>query len=261
MLTKYDRIGSDYNTTRKADPYLVGRLLHHLDARADGKYLDIGCGTGNYTIALHHKGLEFIGVDPSERMLKVARQNCSTIDWRKGTAEDIPLESGAVDGIMGSLTLHHWANIDQGIAALWRVLKPQGRIVLFTSTPAQMSGYWLHHYFPIMLRDSMKQMPSYELLESSLIKNGFTELSTEKYFVRESLQDLFLYSGKHAPDRYLDAKMRWGISSFSALANRREVQEGLKRLEMDIKSGEIFDIIDSYENDAGDYLYVTAKKH
>ena len=86
-------------------------------------------------------------------------------------------------------------------------------------------------------------------------------LSTEKYFVRESLQDLFLYSGKHAPDRYLDAKMRWGISSFSALANRREVQEGLKRLEMDIKSGEIFDIIDSYENDAGDYLYVTAKKH
>ena len=71
--TVYETIGEGYNATRQADPFLTERFFHLLQALNNGLYLDIGCGTGNYTIALAGRGLNFYGVDPSEKMLAEAR--------------------------------------------------------------------------------------------------------------------------------------------------------------------------------------------
>ena len=65
MEAIYDAIGTGYNSTRQADPYLTSRLLYFLKPQPGKLYLDIGCGTGNYTIALSNQGLNFTGVEPS----------------------------------------------------------------------------------------------------------------------------------------------------------------------------------------------------
>ena len=62
MLAKYDRIGKYYNQTRTADPYIAERLIYHLKPSRAATYLDIGCGTGNYTIALAEAGVRLIAV-------------------------------------------------------------------------------------------------------------------------------------------------------------------------------------------------------
>ena len=260
MPAKYDKIGIDYNLTRKADPFLVNRFLKLLQAKPGKSYLDIGCGTGNYTIALHKQGFSFIGIDPSREMLNTARARCETIDWQEGHVESLNLEGHSVDSILGSLTIHHWESLEKGFNELHRVLKPAGRVVLFTSTPAQMEGYWLNHYFPKMLQDSMEQMPTFKRIEKQLSQAGFVKIQTEKYFIQPDLQDLFLYAGKQNPTLYLNPQIRQGISSFSALANRNEVEKGLSLLAQDIQNGNIEKIIQSYDNDKGDYLFVVAEK-
>ncbi len=64
MIAKYDKIGLNYNSTRKADKYLSQRIIYFLNPKVDGLYLDIGCGIGNYTIALQDKGLRInISID------------------------------------------------------------------------------------------------------------------------------------------------------------------------------------------------------
>ena len=83
---------------------------------------------------------------------------------------------------------------------------------------------------------------------------------TEKYFIQPDLQDHFLYVGKHRPRLYMDAQIRQGISSFSALANQAEVRVGLQQLEEDITSGVVQQHIEAYENDLGDYLFIVAEK-
>ena len=259
MTVKYDRIGLNYNETRKADPYLTERLLHHLQPKPHRHYLDIGCGTGNYTVALYQQGLNITGVEPSETMLLEARAKTSTINWKQGRAEDIPTEDQSIDGITATFTLHHWTDLPKALKELKRVLKPHGRVVILTSTPKQMAGYWLNHYFPQMLEDSMVQMPSYEKVAEALTGAGFTHLQTEAYHVREDLQDHFLYVGKHDPTLYLNEAVRHGISSFSDLANREEVAHGLARLEADLVSGEITKVQAQYANDLGDYLFVVAE--
>jgi len=257
---KYDTIGENYNLTRQADPYLVERMHDWMNLETDQLYLDIGCGTGNYTNALAQEGFRFIGVDPSERMLDEARQKSSNIDWRLGKAETLPIETESIDGVLASLTLHHWQNLENGFKELYRVLKPQGKIVIFTSTPAQMQGYWLNHFFPKMLADSMVQMPAYDLVADGLQKARLATVATEKYFVKPDLQDLFLYSGKHNAKLYLNLQVRAGISSFAALANAKEVKQGLEALQKSIQSGSIEQIMQDYQNDLGDYLFIIAQK-
>ncbi len=260
MEVKYDKIGIDYNITRKADPFLTEQLLKHLQPKKEGIYLDIGCGTGNYTSALKKKGFQWIGIDPSIEMLEKAKRKNENIDWRIGSAENLDLPSNSVDGITASLTMHHWSDLNKSFSELQRVIKPNGRIVIFTSTPKQMKGYWLNHYFPNMLSDSITQMPTLERVEAAMKDAGIELIGTEKYCIKPDLQDQFLYCGKQTPKVYFDDQIRHGISSFSSLANQVEVTEGLLKLKTDIDNGKINDIMKSYEHDFGDYLYIIGKK-
>ena len=257
---RYDRIGKNYNRTRRADAYLTERLFFHLNPSKTGMYLDIGCGTGNYTISLNKKGVNFVGVDPSEEMLRGARSKSRVIEWKIGNAEDIPLDAESVNGILATLTIHHWQNLEKAFAELNRVLVPNAKAVTFTSTPNQMKGYWLNHYFPAMLKRSISRMPNFGTIEKALLKSGFEIIELEKYFVRNDLEDRFLYSGKHAPKIYLNEEFRNGISSFSDLSNSEEVELGLSNLETDIESGRINEMIKNYENDKGDYLFIVWRK-
>ncbi len=260
MTAKYDSLGINYNTTRKADPYLFQQLLSHLNPKKEGVYVDIGCGTGNYTNEFQKKGFSFIGIDPSKEMLKQAKARNQDIVWKIGNAENTGLDENSVDGIVAFLTLHHWTNIENSFLELAHMLKPSGQFVLFTSTPEQMEGYWLNHYFPKMLSASKATMPPLQNIKEAMKKAGIQLEKTVPYFVRPNLQDLFLYAGKHNPSLYFDEKVRHGISSFSSLANKEEVEKGLSALRTDIASGKIHEIIKRYENTLGDYLYVIGRK-
>ena len=44
MNPRYDTIGVGYDATRRADPYIAGRLAHHLAIGAESTYLDVACG-------------------------------------------------------------------------------------------------------------------------------------------------------------------------------------------------------------------------
>lgn len=260
MTAKYDRIGKGYNKYRVADPGLVERFIYFLELKEENQYLDIGCGTGNYTIAVSSAGGHFIGVDPSSKMLSVAGKNNSTIQWKKGTAENIPAENASMDGVIASLTIHHWTDLAQGFKEVYRILKPGGSLVLFTSTPSQMEGYWLNHYFPKMLQKSIRQMPRLNAINSALHEADFTQPEIEKYFVAPNLKDHFLYVGKHNPSLYTIPEVRQGISSFSALAHQDEVEHGIQLLKEDISSNKIKEIIALYTNELGDYLFLKTRK-
>ena len=260
MVTKYNEIGVNYNQSRTADPYIVKQLLKHLEPNTDGLYLDIGCGTGNYTNALQKNGIQWIGIDPSIGMLERALAKNNQIQWKIGSAEKTDLPINSVDGIIATLTIHHWTNLARAFSELAYILKPEGKIVLFTSTPKQMKGYWLNHYFPKMLKDSIVQMPSLNTVEEAMTNARLKITSTENYNIKQDLKDQFLYCGKQNPELYFNENIRQGISSFSSLANIDEVKTGLKELRKDIASQKIKDIISSYKNDNGDYLFIVAQK-
>lgn len=262
-MALYDRIGPDYDATRRADPWIAGRLALHLGLRPGARFLDVGCGTGNYTLALAAKGASMTGLDISGRMLETARAKPAgdRVEWVLAPAEAMPFPAGRFTGAAAVLSLHHLADMAAAIAEVGRVLDPaRGRFVVFTSTPAQMRRYWLVRYFPELMRRSIARMPEADAVRAALAAAGLGRIETEPYAVRPDLQDRFLYSGKHRPELYLDPAFRAGSSSFASLAEPEELAKGLERLERDIRSGRIAEVIAAADHPEGDYLFIRAAR-
>ncbi|HLX38216.1 MAG TPA: class I SAM-dependent methyltransferase, partial [Candidatus Binataceae bacterium] len=89
-MALYDTIGKTYDTTRRADPSVVRTLARLLELRPGGNYLDVGCGTGNYTVALQKLGAQMHGLELSSTMLAGAWLKSDRVRWIQGNAESLP---------------------------------------------------------------------------------------------------------------------------------------------------------------------------
>ena len=109
-MALYNVIGRDYNAHRAADRRIVERLVRLLDLTPGAVLADIGAGTGNYANALAGRGFAVIAVEPSSEMRGQAPAH-HRVEWRPGVAEALPLADGAVDGLVATLLLHHFASL------------------------------------------------------------------------------------------------------------------------------------------------------
>ena len=255
----YDNIGVNYDATRRADSYLTERLVRHVGLQNGRRYLDIACGTGNYTVALAARGGCWHGLDLSSGMLRSARRKGRDIHLARGDASALPFADLSFDGAVCTMALHHMSDLLPVFREAFRVLR-QGRLVIFTSTCEQLASYWLNEYFPIAMERSADQMPPVASVIWALSQAGFTLTRVEHYYVRPDLQDLFLYAGKHRPEIYLSDAIRQGISTFSTLADPVELDEGCHRLQRDIESGSFRQVTEKYRNDDGDYIFIVSSK-
>ncbi|MFC4735198.1 class I SAM-dependent methyltransferase [Bacillus daqingensis] len=253
----YDQIGRSYDMTRRADPRIAKRIRELLDVRDSARVMDAACGTGNYTQALANTGLQMTGVDVSGTMLDQAKEKFPELTWEQADLSSMPFRSAQFDGAVCVLSIHHLPDLNAAFRTVHRVMK-EGRFVIFTSSPEQMQTYWLYDYFPEMMKRSAEQMQSVEEVKSALVEAGFADVKQEPYFIDDDLEDFFLYSGKHEPEMYLDPTVRSGISSFASLADEAEVKSGVEKLQGDIASGEIENVMKRYASEAGDYVYITA---
>jgi ubiquinone/menaquinone biosynthesis C-methylase UbiE len=257
-MALYDRIGRGYDATRRADPVIAQRLIDHLKSQRAGPCLDVACGTGNYTAALAAAGIRMCGLDHSRRMIMAARSRRERVTWLLGDVGSLPFLDSSFEGAICTLAIHHFPAMGPAFREVFRVVYP-GRFILFTGTAEQMRGYWLNEYFPDAMAKAIRQMPSLDEVLRHLDAAGFRTVRTDPYEVAPDLRDLFLYSGKHRPELYLDARVRAGISTFAALAEPAEVRTGCERLARDIRSGRMDEVIDAYRREGGDYLFIIAE--
>jgi SAM-dependent methyltransferase len=230
-----------------------------VELREGRRFLDLACGTGNYTTALASIGGQWHGCDISAVMLNQARSKSSSIDWQLSKADSLPYQNDYFDGAICTLAIHHFSDLLKPFREVHRVLD-QGPFVLFTAFPEQMEGYWLCHYFPEMMKRSIAQMPTQELVTAALLSAEFEIEKIVQYTITNELQDLFLYSGKDRPRQYFDPAVRANISSFASRCSEAELSEGLERLSRDIESGNFSKVASSYQSTHGDYAYVIARK-
>jgi ubiquinone/menaquinone biosynthesis C-methylase UbiE len=113
------------------------------------RVVDVGCGPGRFLREAAERGAEVVGVDPSRRMRRMAarftparlRPRVTVLD---GSAERLPLEDRSATVAWAVASVHHWADVDAGLAELHRVLAPSGRVVL-AERLARPRGWFNHH--------------------------------------------------------------------------------------------------------------------
>ncbi|WP_199900107.1 class I SAM-dependent methyltransferase [Caldalkalibacillus mannanilyticus] len=147
MEVLYNHIGKNYDVTRQADLEIVNCLKRHLQVE-EGLVLDVACGTGNYTVALKNAGLDMVGVDVSDEMIRQAQEKMKEINWNIADVKKLPFSSRTFKGATCILAIHHFDHLVEAFQEVYRVID-EGRFVIFTSSPEQMDRYWLKEYFPV----------------------------------------------------------------------------------------------------------------
>ena len=251
---------SKADSARCAEPSIVENIIDLLEPKAEGTYLDLACETGNYTVALAGKGGKWAAVDNSSRMLGLAKGKSGSIDWKLAEVQSLPFEDETFDGIVCTLGMQYFQNVMEVGKEIGRVLKKDAPLVIFTSTPEQMGNFWLNHYFPMMMADTIIRMPALATVASALNKGGMSIRIRRAYDIQPDHQDGFLYCGKHKPERYMDSKVRDSIPAFRDLVEDYELEDGLERMKADIQSGSLEQIRNSYNRGGGDYMFIKAEK-
>jgi len=116
-----------------------------------GKILDIGAGVGDFLMTAKNDGWEIIGIEPNEKAKSIA--------IKKGVffVNDVKeIESHSLDVITMWHVLEHVPNLEEQIAELKRMIKPNGTIIIavpnFNSFDANYYGkYWAAFDVPIHL--------------------------------------------------------------------------------------------------------------
>lgn len=111
----------------------VARMAADLaDVTAADRVVDIGCGPGAAVREAARRGAEVCGVDPAHVMLRLARlltKGDSRITWLDGVAEALPLPDATATVVWSISTVHHWPDLEGGLAESRRVLAPGGRFL------------------------------------------------------------------------------------------------------------------------------------
>ncbi len=111
-------------------------VIKQLDLRAHERVLDVGAGMGAGVVLAAQTGARVVAVEPTPFMRLVLRVRCLGQHARKrieildGAAEHLPVTDASVDAAWSVNAMHHWADLDAGIAELRRVMRRGGRVLL-----------------------------------------------------------------------------------------------------------------------------------
>jgi SAM-dependent methyltransferase len=218
----YDEIGVNYSDFRRADPRIEARVWAALgDARS---VVNVGAGTGSY----EPNDREVIAVEPSPLM--IAKRPKGTAPALRGVAEVLPLDDQSVDAAMAIFTIHHWSDLEAGLAEMRRVARK--RIVMLTIDATKNAEVWtLAEYFPEAMALEEETMPSIASLEASL--PGAT---IETVPMPSRCRDEFTSALWDRPELFLEPATLRASSLWHRLAPE-VIESGQIRLRADLESG------------------------
>jgi ubiquinone/menaquinone biosynthesis C-methylase UbiE len=100
---------------------------------AEGRVLEIGIGSGLNLPFYSRKAAHVVGLDPSPKLLSMARQAARAasgpVELVEASAEAIPLDSKSVDSVVTTWTLCSIPDAPRSLREMRRVLKPGGRLL------------------------------------------------------------------------------------------------------------------------------------
>ncbi|MGH9434144.1 MAG: class I SAM-dependent methyltransferase, partial [Terriglobia bacterium] len=130
-------VASAKNVRRYMNPPATTRLFleyaFHLLGDIRGKtILDVGCGGGENSILLAHRGATVLSLDISQDLCQVASRRMEVNGFvpraLAASAHSLPLPDGSVDVVFGAAVLHH-LELKAASQEIFRIVRPGGWLI------------------------------------------------------------------------------------------------------------------------------------
>ena len=116
--------------------YWKRRVIELAGPKAGDRALDVCCGTGDIALGLARRGVQTIGLDFNEEMLRVAQLKAQkaemgkAIQFVQGDAEAVHFPENSFDIVTVGYGLRNLRSWKTGLREMQRVAKPGGRLVV-----------------------------------------------------------------------------------------------------------------------------------
>ena len=223
----YTLISKHYDDTRVPPPHVLEFWLSKIadlgKVSTGSMVLDVGCGTGIYTIPLAKKtGAVVFGLDSAREMIKKAKvkEDGQWVEWQVGDAENLPFANAHFDCTIMTMVIHQMHNKQKAINDIYRVLKKNGTLVIMTKSHRQLRRSIIHD-FPKTIRIDLKRFPTIPTFKHMLMSAGF-----------ESARYRVVSGGiiRVSIEEYLEKTRKKFISTLTLLSEE-DFQKGLKTFE------------------------------
>ncbi len=226
-VSNYDKLAAEYAQHRMVHPEVLRNLLITGFPTIKSRVLEIGCGTGNYILAIKSiVGCECWGLDPSKKMLDVANQRSPAVALQQGRAEKIHLASSTFDLAFSVDVIHHVQGHKTYVQEAYRILKPGGKFCTVTDSEWIIRNRQpLSNYFPELVEIELNRYPRVEKLHTWMEAAGFKDIIEHTVEFTDDLIDIREYRER----------------AYSALhlLSEADFQRGIARMEADLAKGPI----------------------
>lgn len=223
----YGSIAAAYAEHRQIHPEVFRSLVTHGAVGPDSDVVDVGCGTGNYILALvEQTGCRGWGVDPDEAMLGIARERTTRVTFTAGSAEGLGLPPERFDLVFSVDVIHNVGDLGAAFREAARVLRPTGKVSTVTDSEAVIRARVpLTLYFPETAEVDLRRYPSVAAIQHAMADEGFVDLHERTVEFPYELRTAAAYRDK--------------VFSGLRLISDEAFERGLRRMEDDLAKGPI----------------------
>jgi SAM-dependent methyltransferase len=199
--TDYSTLAVDYANVRRPDPRIGAQLAAALGAART--VINVGAGTGSY----EPTDREVTAVEPSAEMR--SKRDPALPPAIDATADALPFEDDTFDAALAVLTIHHWPDLEAGLAELRRVTR--GPVVIMTADPEALADLWVSEYSPEFHEEERRRYPSLDRIAEAL--GG--RLSVRPLTIPLDCRDGFADAFYGRPEAMLEPAVRRAQSAWS----------------------------------------------
>ena len=130
-IQDYNLIAEDYARTRSFIPDDIKSLGEYITS--GDKVLDSGCANGRLFEIAGPKGADFYGIDPSEKLIEIAKKKYPEAKFQVASGLALPFPDNYFDKVYSISVIHHIPSKYLQLRYLRetrRVLKPEGVLTL-----------------------------------------------------------------------------------------------------------------------------------
>lgn len=222
--TDYDSCATRYGKGRRPSERLIRKLLARVRVGSQSCVLDIGCGTGDYSVLVFRwTGAKVLGIDPSRGMLAKARvKGWDQVRFLQGRAEELPFRDQRFDLLFSIDVVHHVGDRLRMFTEAFRVLKVAAVVCTVTESREQLCRRFMARYFPSIVALNLARFSEVSKLVNWMRSSGFRDVETEAFVSCEAVTA-----------HYVNA-VRLKEYSVLELVPDEEFRSGLRRLKEDL---------------------------